>query len=157
VLCPAVFAGVGAFASPAGQRAIERGGAILMRVAAAAAASAAVNEALDQVRQRRQLHHVATDKNPSSTSRGGPWTLVFAPMFERAGMSMNDPANIVPVAGHRGPHPEAYHRAVYDRLNTATQGLTAEEYSAAFRSELIAIGAEVATPGTPLNRMVARQ
>nr|WP_076606237.1 AHH domain-containing protein [Cystobacter fuscus] len=64
-------------------------------------------------------HHIATDKNGKAEVRGGPWTPQFEPLFERAGMSLNDPANKLFVIGHKGPHPEQYHQEVYDRLTDA--------------------------------------
>jgi hypothetical protein len=37
------------------------------------------------------------------------------------GMSLNDPANLVYLAGHRGRHLEAYHTEVYRRLEAALE------------------------------------
>jgi len=61
---------------------------------------------------RGQLHHIATDKNWISDSSGGPWSPVFEEYFEGAGLELNDPANLVEVEGHVGPHPRAYHEEV---------------------------------------------
>jgi hypothetical protein len=44
-------------------------------------------------------------------------------MFDKAGMSMKDPTNLVDVLDHAGPHPEAYHDYVYDYLQVRTDGL----------------------------------
>ena len=41
-------------------------------------------------------------------------------MAAKAGMTLEDAANKVEVPGHSGPHPEAYHKAVYTRLEKAT-------------------------------------
>lgn len=120
------------------------------------AASDAVRDDAPANRRRMEIHHIATDKNRVSTSRGGPWTPLFEPLFERAGLSMDSPLNKVGVEGHRGPHPEAYHQAVYDRLTRATRGLVGEEYKKMFIATLRTIGMEVSTPGTPLNRLVTR-
>src|SRR5262249_51262463 len=95
------------------------------------------------------------DKNSTSTSNGGPWTPRFEALFEKAGMSMQDPDNIVNVVGHRGPHPEAYHEEIYRRLIAATRGLSGKAFGVAFRAELRAMGAEIATPGTYLHALVA--
>ncbi|QRK07433.1 AHH domain-containing protein [Archangium violaceum] len=54
-------------------------------------------------------HHLCTNKNDKSESNGGPWTPVFEELFEKAGMSLNDPENIVYLRGHKGPHPKEYH------------------------------------------------
>lgn len=77
--------------------------------------------------------------------------------LKRVGMTLRDPENEVRVAGHRGPHPEDYHSAVFERLTVATRGLSGDEYSAAFRAELSVIRVEVATPGTHFNRLVTGQ
>jgi hypothetical protein len=102
------------------------------------------------------VHHVMTNKNDTSTNRGGPWTPRFEAMAKRAGMTLEDAANKVEVPGHKGPHPEAYHNEVFRRLSTATYGLTGDPYTRAFRSELEAIRAEAATPGTMLNNLLTR-
>lgn len=60
----------------------------------------------------------------------------------------------VRIPGHRGPHPEAYHAEVYDRLSRATEGLDGAAYSTAFRAELEVIGTEAATSGTYLNGLL---
>ncbi|WP_095983830.1 AHH domain-containing protein [Cystobacter fuscus] len=66
------------------------------------------------------MHHIATVENSKSTARGGPWTQRFQELFDKAGMSMEAQANKVPLEGHKGPHPQAYHEAVYRRLRDAT-------------------------------------
>ena len=67
-------------------------------------------------RWQGQIHHIATDKN---SVRGMQWTNRFTPLFNQAGISLQDPANKVYVIGHRGSHTNMYHQAVYDRLNHA--------------------------------------
>jgi hypothetical protein len=107
-------------------------------------------------RKRPPEHHIATNKNSISKARGGPWTPRFEPLFRRAGMDMDDAANKVFVPGHKGPHPEAYHSAVYDRLVNAVRGKNGAAYRDALDKELRAIGREAATPGTLLNRLITR-
>lgn len=99
-------------------------------------------------------HRIMTNKNRTSTARGGPWTPRFEDMARRAGMTLDDAANRVRIPGHRGPHPEAYHREVFDRLSRATEGLSGDAYSGAFRAELDAIRTEAATAGSALNRLL---
>jgi RHS repeat-associated protein len=57
-------------------------------------------------------HHICTDKNFTSAKMGGPWTPRFQELFDKAGMSLQDKANIAIVLGHYGPHPGAYHQEV---------------------------------------------
>ena len=61
-------------------------------------------------------HHIATNKNHTAEVRGGPWTPDFEKLFQQVGMDLEHPANRIFVIGHKGPHPEAYHREVYARL-----------------------------------------
>jgi hypothetical protein len=73
-------------------------------------------------------------------------------------MSMDDPANTMPLAGHRGPHPERYHEIVYEAVDTATA--TCRSVVAcrkALTDELRRLAKQIATPGTELNRLVTRQ
>ncbi len=100
------------------------------------------------------LHHIATDKNSVSPARGGPWTPRFKKIFDKAGMDLQDALNKINVPGHRGPHPEKYHQAVFDRLTSATNGLNGPAYRNALETELRAIGKDAATPGNPLNRLL---
>jgi hypothetical protein len=51
---------------------------------------------------------------------------------------------------------EAYHHAVFDRLTSATKGLSGEAYSDAFRAQLDAIARDVSKPGSVLNSLVTR-
>jgi hypothetical protein len=68
---------------------------------------------------RTENHHIGTIANKKSTLRGGPWTPRLERLFARTGMRPKDRENIVPVQGHKGPHPQRYHDVVCDRLDTA--------------------------------------
>ena len=106
---------------------------------------------------RPRDHHLATDKNSISTARGGPWTPRFKRIFKKAGMELKDPENIVPVEGHKGPHPQRYHERVYERLNGATETCRrVEECRAALTGALQQLAREVVTKGTELNKLVTR-
>ena len=99
-------------------------------------------------------HHLMTNKNSISKARGGPWTPRFEQMAKRAGMTLDDARNKVRIPGHKGPHPQKYHEAVFERLNQATEGLSGKKYAEAFAKELEAIRTEAATPGTFLNDLL---
>lgn len=100
-------------------------------------------------------HHIATNKNSDSDVRGGPWTPRFKAIFDRAGMSLNDPANLVKVPGHKGPHPQAYHEEVYQRLERATRNATTQEQCrVALTRALQKLAREILTVGSELNRWV---
>jgi hypothetical protein len=102
-----------------------------------------------------ETHHIATICNDTSTLRGGPWTPRFRELFAKAGMKLNDPANRMPLEGHRGPHPERYHRSVYRRLYDATadcRGIS--DCRARLTRALEKLAEEIATEGSELNRLV---
>jgi hypothetical protein len=80
-------------------------------------------------RNRVEDHHMGTIANEISTLRGGPWTPRFKRLFARAGMRLTDEENIVPIKGHKGPHPQ---------LTDALKKLARE----------------ISTPGTELNRLL---
>lgn len=104
-----------------------------------------------------QLHHLGTIANSISTRTGGPWTPRFQSLFARYGMSLNHALNRVLVQGHKGPHSQAYHSYVFTRLDAVRTrgGYTsfAEELDA-FMTELMMLGYECATPGTPCNTLL---
>ncbi len=99
-------------------------------------------------------HHIATNKNWLSTLRGGPWSPRFQKFFKKAGLTLEDAANKVRIPAHRGPHPEAYHQEIYDRLELATGSKSGAAYRNALLDELRKIGREASTQGTKLNRLL---
>ncbi len=102
-------------------------------------------------------HHIATDKWWDSTDNGGPWSPKFQEIFDKAGMSLNDPANIVRVPGHQGPHPREYHEVIWRRLRDATRRCgTMQQCREALTAELRRLAREISTPGSDLNKLVAR-
>lgn len=127
--------------------------AVGMAVGGVSGAGGGANLVRVRAAPRPSVHHVMTNKNRVSTARGGPWTPRFEDMAKRAGMTLDDAANKV-VPGHRGPHPEAYHKEVFNRLSYATEGLSGDAYSAAFRAELTAIRTEASTLGSTLNQLL---
>ncbi|MDY7229151.1 AHH domain-containing protein [Hyalangium rubrum] len=104
-----------------------------------------------------ETHHIATVCNDQSTARGGPWTPRFRRIFAKAGMSMEDPANKMPLPGHYGPHPERYHQIILDELADATATChSVVECQAKLKAALKELAKQIATPGTELNQLVAR-
>ncbi|WP_309896482.1 AHH domain-containing protein [Archangium sp.] len=103
------------------------------------------------------VHHIATVENSKSTARGGPWTKRFKQFFDKAGMSMEDPANKVKLPGHYGPHPQEYHQAVFKRLNDAARKcVTRSECERALRDALQELAADITRKGSRLNRLLTR-
>ncbi|KFE67760.1 AHH domain-containing protein [Hyalangium minutum] len=105
-----------------------------------------------------ETHHIATICNDTSTARGGPWTPRFQEIFAKAGMSMDDPANKMPLQGHYGPHPQRYHEIVYEELRRATLTCRSiRDCQAKLREALKELAKELATPGTELNQLVTQR
>ncbi len=104
---------------------------------------------------RVENHHIGTIRNKKSALRGGPWTQRFEKLFARAGMRLSDAENIVPIQGHKGPHPEQYHQIVYKRLRDALGDCsTMVECRRRLVPALDELARKIATPGTELNRLV---
>jgi hypothetical protein len=107
--------------------------------------------------KKLEVHHIATVENSKSTARGGPWTQRFKKIFDKAGMSMEDPANKVPVVGHKGPHPEEYHQIVHDELYRATESCPDKQACArALKQALQKLAEEILTQGSRLNRLLTK-
>ncbi|WP_164012365.1 AHH domain-containing protein [Pyxidicoccus trucidator] len=102
-------------------------------------------------------HHIATNKWWESTNQGGPWSPKFQKLFDRAGMSLDDPANKVRITGHKGPHPEGYHREVFRRLNEAMKDCSSiQQCRESLTRALQDLAGEISTSGTRLNKLVTR-
>ncbi len=102
-------------------------------------------------------HHIATDKNwDQKGSWGMPWTPLLKPFLDHAGLNISyAPENIVEVPGHKGPHPQAYHEALYDALYRATSGNGLSAGTPEWRQAVIDVLNEFArsaqTPGSQIN------
>jgi hypothetical protein len=104
---------------------------------------------------RTEKHHIGTIANKRSTLRGGPWTPRLEDLFARAGMRLKDRENIVPIQGHKGPHPQRYHEIVYERLReTLGDCSSIAECRPVLTRALDRLAKEIATPGTELNKLV---
>jgi hypothetical protein len=104
-----------------------------------------------------ETHHIATICNDKSTARGGPWTPRFRDIFAKAGMSMEDPANKLPLPGHYGPHPERYHQIILRALLEATATCrSVADCQGALAGALRRLAKQIATPGTELNQLVTQ-
>ncbi|MCC4589454.1 AHH domain-containing protein [Xanthomonas sp. NCPPB 1067] len=74
------------------------------------------------------IHHICTDKCNSDTNGREAWTPQFQRFFDGSGLDIKRAKeNLVAVPGHRGPHPDDYHRYVYGMLDDATSGLTPKD------------------------------
>ncbi|MFY0580201.1 AHH domain-containing protein [Cystobacter fuscus] len=103
------------------------------------------------------IHHIATVENEKSSARGGPWTPRLKKFFDKAGMSMEDPANKVRIPGHKGPHPEAYHQDVFKRLERAVRRCeTTAQCRESLSRELKQLATELREIGSRLNKLVTQ-
>jgi hypothetical protein len=143
-------------------------GTILLMGAALGASASAVKDALKAARVSgdcnpkqdadHEGHHLATDKNEQSDRNGGPWTPKLKLFFERAGLSLNDLVNIVFLKGHKGPHPEEYHREIFRRLRDALGACkTKVDCRKRLEDELDSIAADVCRPDSRLNKFVTQK
>jgi hypothetical protein len=140
---------------------VADGSIIVTGVAAGtAASSSALGSACTDGSEKRaghHWHHLATNKNDISTVSGGPWTPLFEKLFARAGMNLDAAENLVYLKGHKGPHPEEYHQAVYTRLEDALgRCQTVEQCRTSLRAELKRLVDEVCTPGSWLHRLTTK-
>lgn len=104
-----------------------------------------------------QWHHLATDKNEVSVSQGGPWTPRFKRIFAKAGMSLSNEENKVYLSGHLGPHSEAYHAAIFERLRQAVEDCsTIEACRHSLIAELRRIAQEVCNPSSRLHQLATQ-
>ncbi|MFY0527177.1 AHH domain-containing protein [Archangium gephyra] len=159
----------GGFRVGAGTRAqvsVADGTVVLMGVTgstAAGAVASAVSSArttgvcAESKQDDNHAHHLCTNKNDLSENNGGPWTPRFEKLFARAGMRLDDPANIVYLRDHKGPHPEAYHREIFRRLEEVLGTCRPRaECRAKLVEELDEIAGEVCRPGSRLNKLATR-
>ncbi|QRK11175.1 AHH domain-containing protein [Archangium violaceum] len=110
-----------------------------------------------QNQEEGDIHHIATVENEKSPARGGPWTPRLKKFFDKAGMSMEDPANKVRIPGHKGPHPEEYHQEVYERLERAVRRCeTTAQCREALTRELGKLAEQLKSVGSKLNKLVTR-
>ncbi|MCY1073625.1 AHH domain-containing protein [Archangium lansingense] len=103
--------------------------------------------------------------------KGGLWASLSPPrfamagggargsvIFKKAGMSLEDPANIVYLRDHKGPHPEAYHSEIFERLSNAVRTCRSQaECRTKLVSALDRIAGDVCTPGSQLNKLATRK
>jgi hypothetical protein len=105
----------------------------------------------------KHKHHIATIRNEISTARGGPWTPRFRALFRKAGMELDEVENIVPIAGHKGPHPQRYHQLIEQALTRALRGCRSTEQCRKFlTAELRKLAKQIDTPGTELHQLVTQ-
>jgi hypothetical protein len=135
-------------------------GTIVLAGAALGTAGSAVGKACSDGESKKdgfQWHHLATDKNELSSTNGGPWTPLFETLCARAGMSLDDPENLVYLAGHKGPHPRGYHASVYQRIEAVLERCRpVSQCGSRLIAELRKIRSEVCTQGSPLHQLLTR-
>ena len=140
-------------------RMVADGTVIVTGVAAGTAASALGSACTDgsQPKAGHHWHHLATNKNDTSTLNGGPWTPLFERLFAKAGMALDVTENLVYLKGHKGPHPEEYHREVYKRLSGVVQGCTTVSNCKLKLIEALGeIAGEICTPGSRLHQLATK-
>ncbi|HZI04005.1 MAG TPA: AHH domain-containing protein, partial [Archangium sp.] len=138
---------------------VADGTIIVTGVAAGTAASAVGRACTDgsESQDGYHWHHLATNKNDISERFGGPWTPRFEQLFELAGMRLDAAENLVYLKGHKGPHPEAYHEAVFEKLNSELRDCgTVSRCRGTLLQALGKLAEDVCTPGSRLHRLVTK-
>jgi hypothetical protein len=153
------MAGGMSFQSASTAHVVADGTIVIAGVAMGTAASTVGSACNDGAKKKAgyQWHHLATNKNESSTAQGGPWTPLFQQLFAGAGLSLDDSANLVYLAAHQGPHSKAYHEHVYNNLSVAMEGCHPVSDC---RNKLVAalkrLARDVCTPGSRLHRLLTQ-
>ncbi|WP_164020871.1 AHH domain-containing protein [Pyxidicoccus trucidator] len=131
-------------------------GSVVISLAPGAVAMVALGPGAIQGDPDGTVHHICTDKNNVSDAEGGPWTPLFEKIFRTAEMSLkNDPANLIRIRGHAGPHPKAYHEVVLRRVRDATIACSSVAICRQrLTRELRRIARELSTPGSRLRRLL---
>ncbi|WNG54080.1 hypothetical protein F0U59_04195 [Archangium gephyra] len=136
------------------------GTVVVTGVAAGTAAASVVGSACTDGSEGQEgyhWHHLATNKNDISNRSGGPWTPLFEEIFDAAGMDMDAAENLVYLKGHKGPHPEEYHRAVHEKLRGAVLDCgTFPQCRHKLAKALKELADEVCTPGSRLYQLATR-
>jgi HNH/ENDO VII superfamily nuclease len=135
------------------------GTVVITGVAAGTAAATAGSACTDgsESKDGHHWHHLATNKNEISMQNGGPWTPLFEDVFRKAGMGLDAVENLVYLQGHKGPHPEEYHREVYRKLSRAVQGCTTVSRCKLKLIEALGeLADEVCTPGSRLHQLATK-
>ncbi|HEX8433757.1 AHH domain-containing protein [Archangium sp.] len=135
-------------------------GTVIVTGVAAGTAAAAVGSACTDGSEKKDghhWHHLATNKNETSTQSGGPWTPIFEKLFAKAGMRLDVAENLVYLSGHKGPHPEEYHAEVLQRLEEALENCqTMSRCKSKLVRTLKELADEVCTPGSLLHQLVTK-
>jgi hypothetical protein len=137
---------------------LSSAGALNVALAPTAVAAVAMGPGITiQGDPEGDIHHICTDKNEVSESSGGPWTPLFDRHFRRANMNLNDPANLVRIKGHKGPHSREYHQAVLDRIEGEMYGCrNVAQCRAILVDELAKIAKDLTTAGTRLRKLITK-
>ncbi|WP_224247987.1 AHH domain-containing protein [Hyalangium gracile] len=154
------MAGGGSFHSASAAHIVADGTIVLAGAVLGTVGSSMSSACTDgsQKREGYQWHHLATNKNELSATRGGPWTPLFQQIFAKAGMGLDDPANRVYLASHRGPHPEEYHAEVYDRLLDAVRDCKGVSHCRLRLTEALAeLASKTCTTGSYLHRLLTQK
>jgi hypothetical protein len=135
-------------------------GSVIVTGVAAGTAAAAVGSACTDGSEKKDghhWHHLATNKNETSTQSGGPWTPLFEKLFAKAGMSLDAAENLVYLKGHKGPHPVEYHAEVFQRLDEALEGChPVSQCKRKLVRTLNQLADEVCTPGSLLYQLATK-
>jgi hypothetical protein len=105
--------------------------------------------------ERGTPHRIASRTHLKPRKASQAWTPRFAQLFDRAGMDLKDPLNLIYLQEHAHSHSEAYHQAIFDQLQATLEGCGDRETCGdVLRMALRRLAAELCTPDTELSSLV---
>jgi hypothetical protein len=82
------------------------------------------------------VHHVVSRYSNATRGWARNWSELARAILAEAGVGVESQSNKLRLPGHWGPHPELYHRVVFERLQRAAEGRTGAELTEKVRQEL---------------------
>jgi len=99
------------------------------------------------------LHHLVTKYGNTSRGWRQNWSRRSRDILDKAHVGLESGWNKVYLRGHYGPHPEAYHKRIFERLAKAVRGKRphTNAYTQAVQRELRKLGRDLLGDVTKLN------
>jgi hypothetical protein len=97
------------------------------------------------------IHHIVSRYLNGARGWRRNWTALAQALLQGARVGLKTAINKVPLIGHKGPHPELYHKRVYQRLLNAVRGLRGAARTKAAMDELTQIAKNLIADITKLS------
>ena len=90
-----------------------------------------------------EIHHIVTTYENAARGWERNWAQESQKILDRAAVGLESKANKLLLPGHNGPHPELYHKRVFERLRDAARNKTGQALNDAVTKELEQIRADL--------------